>query len=219
MPRFCQCFNVTILISLFVIASYTLQVHSQQLSFQQNPISKGKNLSVETLSPPSQWQQLKPILISRLNQKSHKMKLNRDQVSSLIKFLYTLDHQVPVLVSLQNHLPKTSLELVRAIHERGVSINEAEKMAGFLQTFVARCRFRNLKNFDENTSHIIGREWHEIDYSGENMTWEKQRQKYLPYGIDNFKTVNQLNKFFQVESKLPYFNLIYRPTSSCLPAR
>ena len=37
---------------------------------------------------------------------------------------------------------------------------------------------------------IIGREWHEIDYSGESMTWQKQKIKYAPYGISNFKTLS-----------------------------
>ena len=47
-----------------------------------------------------------------------------------------------------------------------------------------------------NTSHIIGRNWWEINYSGENMTWQGQKTKYAPYGITDFKSV-------ELEDKVP----------------
>ena len=84
-------------------------------------------------------------------------------------------------------------------------------MAAYLTLIFQKFDFQNPKPFDENTSHIIGREWCEIDYSGENMTWEKQQQKYSPYGIQNFKSAEMLEKFFPIEATLPYFRKIYNP--------
>ncbi|MEY4463852.1 MAG: hypothetical protein RLZZ81_823 [Pseudomonadota bacterium] len=84
-------------------------------------------------------------------------------------------------------------------------------MAKYLQEFIKSYNFQNVAAFENNTSHIIGRQWHEIDYFGEGMTWQGQKAKYAPYGIVGFKSVDCLKKFFQVESKLPYFAKIYKP--------
>lgn len=43
------------------------------------------------------------------------------------------------------------------------------------------------------------------------MTWEKQKSVYLPKGILGFKTEAHLRRFFQVESKAPYFVKLYKP--------
>ncbi|MCC8461964.1 MAG: hypothetical protein LN546_02045 [Rickettsia endosymbiont of Ecitomorpha arachnoides] len=108
-------------------------------------------------------------------------------------------------------MPKTTLELLIAINERGLDIKEADLMAKYLQGLIASYNFQNIAAFDENTSHIIGRDWHEIDYSGEGMTWQGQKAKYARYDIIDFKSVDRLKKFFTVESKLPYFTKIYKP--------
>ncbi len=162
-------------------------------------------------SLPQQWITLKPVLVSRSLQKDLKMKLSQQQVDSFVNFLNNLKMPIPNLINLQNTLPKTTIELLMAIHERGLILEEAEKMADYLHRLANKFQFQNIKAFDENTSHIIGREWQEIDYRGENMTWQKQQQKYLPYGILNFKSLDCLMKFFLVESRLPYFKKIYRP--------
>jgi len=117
----------------------------------------------------------------------------------------------PYLLTLKKIMPKTTTELLMATYNRGVSTNEAEKMAAYLIDQVKYFHFKNLSAFDNNTSHIIGREWHEIDYSGENMTWQDQKKKYAAYGITNFKLLENLKKYIPVESKLPYFNKIYQP--------
>ena len=90
----------------------------------------------------------------------------------------------------------------------------AEEMAQYLYEPTGLFQFEKLFAFDENTSHIIGRDWQEIDYSGEGMTWQKQQAVYQPYGIVNFKSVIYLKKFFPVESKLPYFKKTYRPKNT-----
>lgn len=160
---------------------------------------------------PSQWVELKTILNQRLTQKKAKMKLSENKVKVIQKFLSTLKTPTPKLLQLKTILPKTTLELLIAIHERNLSIKEAESMADYLYHFVQQQKFKNIKPFDENTSHIIGRDWRDIDYSGEGMTWQGQRQKYLPHGVTRFKSKDNLIRFFKVESSLPYFKKIYRP--------
>lgn len=164
---------------------------------------------VNSLTPT--WEAFKPILIHRLTQKSPKMRLNIEQVDSFVNFLNHLEMSTYNLNQLQKTMPKTSLELLMAVQDRYLPLSEAEKMASFLERFSYSRNFQNISAFDENTSHIIGREWHEIDYSGENMTWRKQKLKYQPYGILDFKSLATLKKFFVVESTLPYFNKTYHP--------
>jgi hypothetical protein len=171
------------------------------------------NACIDHFSLPPSWSMLKPILTKRVIQTSPKMKLTNEQAASFVHFLEQLDTPLPELLHLQSILPKTTLELLIAVHTRGVALEEAEKMTSYLYLLVEKFNFENHKAFDENTSHIIGREWHEIDYSGEYMTWQKQKLKYLPYGILNFKSLESLTKFFLIESKLPYFRKIYRPRS------
>ena len=99
-----------------------------------------------------------------------------------------------------------------AVNSRGLKLTEAEKMADYLDKVVNAFHFSNISAFDENTSHIIGRDWSEIDYSGEGMTWQQQREKYRPYGVHHFKSLDCLKKFIPVEAKLPYFKKVYGPT-------
>ena len=162
---------------------------------------------------PGQWQGLCCILNARVAQTKPKMKLEEQEASSLENFLKSTKDTFSHLVSLQSLLPKTTLELLRAIHQRGLSNDEAELMAGYLKDITEVFQFQNVGAFDENTSHIIGREWHDIDYSGEGMTWKKQKAFYAPYGIEHFKSRECLEKFYKVESGLPYFRKIYKPKS------
>lgn len=139
------------------------------------------------------------------------MKLQESNAKSLEKFLSSTNYNFIYLSELQNFLPKNTLELLIAINERSLDKKEADIMAKYLQELIESYNFQNVAAFDENTSHIIGRDWHDIDYSGEGMTWQGQKAKYAPYGITDFKSVNCLKKFFAVESKLPYFTKIYKP--------
>lgn len=158
------------------------------------------------------WQPLKNIVESRVHQSKSKMKLTPGQMQSFETFLIGIE-PLPTaeLQKLQEKMPKTTVELLRSVEGRGVSLIEAQKMAAYLDALYDQFEFKNPAPFDENTSHIIGRTWSEIDYSGENMTWEKQKLKYKPYGIQDFKSLEMLKKFFPVESKLPYFQKIYKP--------
>lgn len=158
---------------------------------------------------PSDWSKFGSILQARYTQLQPKMKLSKVQLDSFISFLANLKQPTPELLKLQDILPKTTLELMRAIELRGVTVSAAEQMALYLQTVPAKFGIKNIAAFDENTSHIIGREWSEIDYGGEGMTWQKQQLKYKPYNITNFKTLDNLTRFFPVESELPYFRKVY----------
>lgn len=171
---------------------------------------KNEQIAASDIVLRSPWTELQTILNQRLHQKKSKMKLTQNDANSIRKFLFDLTVPTPKLLQLKLQLPKTTLELLRAIHERNLPLKEAEEMAAYLSKFVQEQNFKNVKAFDENTSHIIGREWSEIDYSGEGMTWQGQRKKYAPYGITDFKSKENLVKFLRVESTLPYFKKIYR---------
>ena len=111
-------------------------------------------------------------------------------------------------------MPKTALELVRSVRERGVERAEAERMAAYLVALRAALKPGNPAAFDENCSHVVGREWHEIDYRGEGMTWENQKRVYARYGVTSFRDAGNLQRFFRVEADAPYFRKLYRPEGS-----
>lgn len=192
------------------IKSIKIAKHSYLSLFLISMFMTFQSIGFDPHSTPHQWTPLNKIMTSRLAQEPTKMKLTSEQVDSLIVFLKSFSARDLVqLQKLQKTLPKTTLELLFAIHARGVDKAEAEKMAAYLQLVPKQYQIHRLDTFDENTSHIIGREWHEIDYSGEGMTWEGQKEKYAAHDITNFKTLDNLKKFFPVESQLPYFKEIY----------
>jgi hypothetical protein len=162
------------------------------------------------------WQVLCPMIAQRLTQIAQKMKLNETEVTQFEQFINATKYDFTNIQHLQPSMPKTSLELLMAVSFRNVAPNETEAMAAYLQRLIATCDFKNLKAFDNNTSHIIGRDWPQIDYSGERMTWQNQKKHYESYGIHNFKTEKHLKLFFPVESTLPYFTKIYQPKENCV---
>ncbi|MGD9591026.1 MAG: hypothetical protein AB7V32_00730 [Candidatus Berkiella sp.] len=164
----------------------------------------------QEMDPLAQWHEVQSVITARENQAPLKMKLSKKQAKLLITYFNTLKpNEIIEIQVLQKTLPKTATELLHAIATRDLDKTEAQKMAAFLQKVPAQYHLKNVAVFDENTSHIIGREWHEIDYSGEGMTWQAQKAKYQPYGITSFKTLSNLQKFFPVESRLPYFYKVY----------
>jgi hypothetical protein len=162
----------------------------------------------------TEWSEFCIVLQKRTAQTQAKMKLSEAEATEFEKFLLTSKLVFTNCQELKNYLPKTTLELMRAVAFRDVDIKDAEVIAKYLKNMVVNFNFQNIGAFDENTSHIIGRDWHEIDYSGEGMTWEKQKEKYKKYAITNFKTIENIKLFFPVESKLPYFKKIYRPLNT-----
>jgi len=84
-------------------------------------------------------------------------------------------------------------------------------MAAYLFRLRESLQMENSAAFDENCSHVVGREWQDIDYRDEHLTWENQKRIYVPKGVLHFKDVTNLEHFFRVESRVPYFKKVYRP--------
>ncbi|HEY5925820.1 MAG TPA: hypothetical protein VIV11_29235, partial [Kofleriaceae bacterium] len=108
-------------------------------------------------------------------------------------------------------MPRSTVELARAAAERGVPLAEVDAIATYLVAVVAALDLERLETFDENHSHVTGREWHEIDYSGEGMTWQQQQADWSKQGVANFKTAKSIHAYFTGAEKLPHWKRVYRP--------
>lgn len=157
------------------------------------------------------WQKLCPILEKRINQKQTKMKLKEYEAIQFQDYVLANNKSLSNIHNLIDTMPKTTIELIMGIIFRQTDCFEAEKIAIYLNDLIVYFQFKNPAAFDENTSHIIAKNWNQIDYSGESMTWQGQKAKYAKYGITDFKTIDNIKKFFPIESKLPYFKRIYKP--------
>jgi len=147
----------------------------------------------------------------RVRQERRKMKLEPDEGLRAASAVIAELANMPKARELLAVMPKATVELVRSVRERGVDRAEAERMAEYLVKLRQALDFENPAPFDENCSHVIGREWHEIDYRDEGMTWENQQRVYARHGVAHFRDVDNLERFFRVESKAPYFQKLYRP--------
>jgi hypothetical protein len=150
------------------------------------------------------------ILERRVAQEKPKMRLSAEEGKRAAIYLLS-GLQLPNLRKLAALMPKTAIELARSMHERGVAKADAEAMAAYLFELRESLKMENPLPFDENNSHCIGREWHEIDYSGEGMSWQDQKRFYAARGVADFKKPEHLVRFFELESKMPYFKKLYRP--------
>lgn len=155
------------------------------------------------------WASLADILGVRVTQTRRKMKLTEEEARRAAQEVLDELPTLPNARQLLAVMPRATIELVRSIRERGVPREEAERMAVYLLELRSALAMDNEAPFDENCSHVVGREWQDIDYRDEGMTWERQKAIYLPKGIPNFKTVANLQQFFRVESKAPYFQKVY----------
>jgi hypothetical protein len=97
------------------------------------------------------------------------------------------------------------------VEERGVPEGDAEALAAYLVRATRVLRCQNLAQLDTNHSHVIGRRWQEIDYTGEGTTWQARRDHWARYGVLDFRTAAHVHRYFVAESKLAYFKRIYRP--------
>ncbi len=151
------------------------------------------------------------ILEKRVNQEKPKMKLSKDQARDAALYLVQDLPEMPKAKTLYYFMPHSTIELIRGVNERDVPRKEAEKIAAYLLTFISSMKFQNLKQLDSNHSHVIGREWHQIDYSGEGMTWQGQKRKWSKKGVKNFTKPEWIHNYFKHASKYPYFKRIYKP--------
>lgn len=151
------------------------------------------------------------VIEARVSQSKPKMKLEPEQGVRIAGYVGEALPSMPEARALSQAMPKTVTELVRSTYERGVSTREAENMARYFSHLLDHLQPQNLAALDENCSHVVGREWHEIDYRGEPLSWERQKRTYAPQGIPHFKDAATLERFFRVESRAPYFDKVYRP--------
>ncbi|MDD5171620.1 MAG: hypothetical protein PHF60_01135 [Candidatus ainarchaeum sp.] len=150
-------------------------------------------------------------LEGRANQKSQKMKIDEERAVKISDYLLNKLPNMPNASELEKLMPRSVVELVVAVEERGVSQVEAEKIADFLLRFTGAMRFQNLKQFDSNHSHVIGRDWDQIDYSGEGTTWQQRKRQWTKFGVVSFKEAQYIRNYFEREKELGYFTNIYRP--------
>ncbi len=152
------------------------------------------------------------ILEARATQKKRKMKLTKEQARDAAAYLIQDLPRMEKARRLFDVMPRSTIELLRAVHERRVPEEDAEEIAGYLTCFTKAMGFRNLRQLDSNHSHVIGREWHQIDYSGEGMTWQSQKKFGTSKGIHDFKKAIHIHRYFTFASDQPYFKRIYKPT-------
>jgi hypothetical protein len=114
-------------------------------------------------------------------------------------------------------LPRCTVELVRAVSERGVPMAEAERIAEFHLTYTKAAGLSKLHLFDEAHSHIIGRDWPEIDYSGEGTTWQQRKASWAKVGVEDFKTARSICRYFRAESTMGYHKKLFTPKRSFPP--
>jgi hypothetical protein len=108
-------------------------------------------------------------------------------------------------------MPRSMVELARAVRERGVTLDEAREIASYLVRVTTALAFERLETFDENHSHVTGREWDEIDYTGEGMTWQSQQAYWAPRGVTSFEKREYIHAYFTGAEKLPHWQKVYRP--------
>ena len=108
-------------------------------------------------------------------------------------------------------MPRSTVELARAVGERGVALADADDIAAYLVRVTQALRFERLDRFDENHSHVTGRDWPDIDYTGEGMTWQSQKADWSPKGVVDFKKRAHIHAYFTGAEKLPHWDKVYRP--------
>lgn len=146
----------------------------------------------------------------RVAQAAPKMRLTEDQgLRAALALLAIADRDT--VRALHEVMPRSTVELARATAERGVPLDELDAIASYLVSVTRTLDFGRLGVFDENHSHVTGREWHEIDYTGEGMTWQGQRDYWRPRGVTNFKRATYIHAYFVGAERLPHWRRVYRP--------
>ncbi len=118
---------------------------------------------------------------------------------------------MPRVRALIGVMPKTCVELVRGVNERGVQAQDAESIADYLARMIDSMRLARVGTFDECCSHVLGRRWSQVDYSGESLDPRKQERFYSSRGVPDLLTAVHVRRYFAVESEMPYFKWIFNP--------
>ncbi len=182
------------------------------------PNSASPTMITDTASPtPGQsplsdiYPALSSIIAKRVAQESPKMRLTPEQGRQAESYLHADLPSMQSMALLASRLPKTAIELVRSVHERGVTREDAEGMAAYLNRMLDTMGMAKLGTLDECCSHVLGRRWSQIDYSGERLDPNEQERHYTSRGIPDLLTAEHVRRYFAVESKMPYFRKIFNP--------
>jgi hypothetical protein len=154
---------------------------------------------------------LNAIISARVSQARAKMKLTPEEGRLAQEYVSAELPRSPALAALASGMPKTAIELCRAVHERGVAQADADGIAGYLVRLLGSMRLGRPDTFDECCSHVLGRKWSEIDYSGEGVDWRAQEKSYSSKGAPDLLTPGHVRAYFAVESRMPYFRKVFRP--------
>lgn len=150
------------------------------------------------------------VIARRVAQRSRKMRLGDTQAMAAAIAVGELAAHESIRV-LAGVMPRSTVELARAVRERGVPEDEAVRIAAYLAEVARVLDFQRPHVFDDNHSHVIGREWHEIDYSGEGMTWQGQRDHWAPRGVKSFERAAYIHAYFVGAEPLEHWDRVYRP--------
>jgi len=150
------------------------------------------------------------VIARRVAQRRPKMRLTGDEGRAAASALLALADRAP-LRALHQVMPRSAVELARAVSERGLPAPDAEAIAGYLVRVARALDFERLATFDENHSHVTGRDWHEIDYSGEGMTWQRQKAYWQPRGVESFRKAEFIHAYFTAAERMEHWQRVYRP--------
>jgi cytochrome c peroxidase len=150
------------------------------------------------------------VIAARIAQPRPKMKLTSEQGRFAANALKRLAVS-PDIRALHAVMPRSTVELARAVRDRGVTTADADAIARYLVKMVAVLAFAALDKFDENHSHVIGRDWSDIDYTGEGMTWQSQQADWSPKGVTSFKRAAFIDAYFRGAERLPHWAKVYQP--------
>lgn len=151
------------------------------------------------------------IIEERVAQSEPKMKLTPAAGAAAVGYLATHLERSADLRRLHGVMPHSTVELARAIEERGVTADEADRIARYLVHLTHTLDFAKLRRFDINHSHVTGRAWHEIDYTGEGMTWQGQQKYWAKKGVIDFKRAAHIHAYMIRAYRMPHFARAYAP--------
>lgn len=156
------------------------------------------------------WHGPADAIARRMAQRRPKMRLTAAQGHTAAHATLALVERAP-FAALQLVMPRSTVELARAVAERDVPLADAEAIAAYLVQLADAVDFKRLATFDDNHSHVTGREWHEIDYTGEGMTWQGQQAYWAPRGVTSFKRAAFVHAYMVGAERLEHWKRVYRP--------
>jgi hypothetical protein len=151
------------------------------------------------------------VLESRVSQERQKMKLTPEEARQIANYLLEGLPNMPECAALLQRMPRATVEIVRAVRERGVESGEAERMAQYLSHFLDIMDLGNPGRFDESVSHVIGRTYEQIDWSGENTSAEDQRRSWERYGVPDFRTAEHYHNYLRHAVTMRWFTRAFQP--------